>query len=247
MATQPDQLAIRGQDGRWVAILNCDGPGLDVRRHPQPRAGRPRSRRSGPRPTASAIAPGRDSTRIEHPDDPSAALGRRVDDLRPGHRDVPCPDLLAVVQEGRAAEGQADRGGPRDGVARVRIGARGQARGLARLVVVREHDRRPAVRPEPLLVLLAGRRELLGVPALPDQLEVEDEVARRAQLGRQRRIRGREQLADRHPLRVRVDEGAELGRGSRPAPAGPCRRGGSADRTGAGPRSDAGSRAGPGA
>ena len=46
--------------------------------------------------------------------------------------------------------------------------------------------------------------------SLADQLEVEHEVARRAQLGRQRRI-AREQLPDRHPLRERIDERPELG------------------------------------
>ena len=59
-------------------------------------------------------------------------------------------------------------------------------------------------------MLVAGFGEPHGAPALTDQLEVEDQVAGRAQPGSERRFSG-EQLADGHPLRIGIHESAELG------------------------------------
>ena len=103
-----------------------------------------------------------------------------------------------------------DRGRAGDLVARLRVGVRRQPRRLARLVVVREHDRRPRRRRRIAPRASGWRRRS---PRRPSAVRISSKSKTRwrgaLSFGRQRRIAG-EQLADGHPLGERIDEGAEL-------------------------------------
>ena len=101
----------------------------------------------------------------------------------------------------------------------------GEARGVPRLVVVREDDRRPAVRPEGPLAAPDRRRERRPPTTAGQELPVEDEVA--VAVSAPRRPRSSRRTARRPTsARARVDDGPEPADEGRAGPAGRCRRGG---------------------
>jgi hypothetical protein len=79
---------------------------------------------------------------------------------------------------------------------------------VARLVVVREDERRPPIRPEHRLAVLDERSPGTRGPWRADQLPVEDEVAGPGEGGRPLRA-AIEQLADREAVRKRVHQRPE--------------------------------------
>ncbi len=165
--------------------------------HPAPldRVRVPRQR--GPR--GVAVAPDR-----QRP----VPAGRRIDDLPPRHPDVAHPDLLAVVQEWRAAKGeQQHRGGLRH---RVAVSRARHTRDMPGLVVVGEDDRRPPVRAERRLALVDGRRQRLRPPGGAAQGEVEDQVPRAGVAGSDGGHAG-EQLAHAHAPWRSVEQRPEIG------------------------------------
>ena len=177
-AAEPDQAAVERQHRGGVGGLPGDVAGRRVGRHPQPwpvarepavRCVAPRHRGAG----LIAIPPRRDRA-----GDGPAAAGRRIDDLGPRNRHVGQPDLLAVIEEGRAAQRQLeDRGSLGDGVGDAGRRVIGEARHVTGLVVVRQHDRRPAALAEDRLAFGRRRCECVAPPRLLDEVEVEDEVA----------------------------------------------------------------------
>ena len=128
------------------------------------------------------------------------------------------------------ADGQ-DAGPPRPGRWRRWSGPRaptdaGQARGVARLVVVRQHDGRPAVGAEGALAAAdGGARTRAADHGRVEQLPVEDEVAIGGQRGRALG-RADEQLTDRHPPGLARRRSPGTGRSGPAGPAGRSRRGG---------------------
>ena len=159
-----------------------------VRRNGQPRPATREARLpvAGPchrRPAAITVPPSR------HPH------GRAIPGAAAGDRDVPCADLLPVVQEGRPSQRQLDRrGGLRHGIGRRPIATTERVhvpRDMSRAIVVGQHDRRPATGPGGLP---GGDRRAEG-RRRPRRLEedpVEHEVTRRRAL---RRARGRRRTA----------------------------------------------------
>ena len=211
-AAQPEQLAVRRQHRRRIGVLGRDVARLDVgaiRSHG--RAGRepavraaatPRHRRS----RLVAVPP-----RDEPPDQATAALGRRVDDLVPRHRHVARPDLLAVVEERRAAQGQAqDRGRAGDLVAGRRVGVR--ARAATPGATGRGSRARSSATPSSpnrssCFWLASAKPSAFQCWRISSKSKTRWRGA--LSLRRQRRI-AREELPDRHPSRERIDERPEL-------------------------------------
>jgi hypothetical protein len=153
-----------------------------------------------------AVPPRRDPPR-----DRAAPTGRRIDDLGARDRDVAKPDLLAVIQERRAAQRQQEhRGALGDRISDAHGRSLGKARHVARLVVIGQDDRRPATLAEDRLALRGRLGKRVRAPRLFDEVEVEDEVALRRVRAGLPWIR-REQLANGHPAAAFVDDRPELG------------------------------------
>ena len=178
---------------------------VDIGPEPQPRtaAGEPGAGTVGPRhrrAAARAIPP------VEFRADPGRG---RIDALRARHVDVAEAQLFAVVQERRPPLGQEqDRGGARDGIAGLDTDGGRQPGDVARLVVVRQHGRRPARVAERGLALRDRRPDRDGRPRRSEQGPVEDEVpiGREAGGGLDRAV---EQLADGHPAGRLVEDRPE--------------------------------------
>ena len=119
-------------------------------------------------------------------------------------RHVAQPELLAVVEERRAAEGQQqDRGGRRDRVAIGRSPADvREPRRVAGLIVVREHERRPAAAPKAASRAVDGRAHGLGRPWCRRSAPSRRRDGHRRSGPRPSPDRPVEQLADGHPARV---------------------------------------------
>ena len=206
-ARRRDQAPVQGEHRVRVGALRGDVPCRRVGPEPQPRtAGREpgaRARRS----TASACGCASDPT-SRSPGRPGPRADRRSPSRR--HVDVAQPELLAVVQERRPAQGQEqDRGG----AWRWRRWPRHRSRPPAAMrgAAGRGSTARPSASASaPNAGLALGDRgpDRGGRPRRSEQLPVEDEVAigREAGGGLDRAV---EQLADGHPAGRLVEDRPE--------------------------------------
>ena len=189
LAAQRQHGARQVQHGAGFGTLRLDAARARFGRPRQPRVGGPAVvGRRGPRDRrAAAVAPA------------------RIDDALGGNVRVLQTELLAGVEEGRAAQRQEHEHGGAG--ARLRAA---QARAHARLVVVGEDPGRPA-RAHDLLDVRDARAPRAGLPRHPERLEVEGEVelVALAEVGRDQLGPGEVHLADHHALAgVLVEHGA---------------------------------------
>ena len=180
LAAQREDGARQVQHRAVVGALRLDAARAGLGRPRQPRlggpavagVGRPRDRR------ATAVAPA------------------GIDDALGRHLRVLEAELLARVEEGRAAQGeQQQHGGARAGLRAA------QARAHARLVVVGEHPRRPAGAHD-ALDMGDARAPGAGLPRHGERLEVEGEVqlVAVAEIGGDQLRPGEVDLADHHAV-----------------------------------------------
>ncbi len=202
-----EQPAVAREDRVLVVGLARDVPNLGVGPEPQPGPARrePRPGCRGPRhrrPRLRAIPPLEVGTGMP---------GGGIDALFGRHGDIAHADLLAVIEERRPAhrERQDGRGlGDRVAIGLSARDRRREARGLARLVMVREDDGRPAIGSERPFPAPDRRGERARRPGPRQELPVEDEMPLRRQRGRA--LGGaHEHLPHRHPPRGGIHDGPE--------------------------------------
>ena len=119
------------------------------------------------------------------------------------------PELLAVVQERRAARVSSTTAAARAIASRSSPPTEAASASVTWLIVVRERRRSASGRsPKAASRSAIGRPDRAGRPRRPSELPVEDEVPIGGQAGR-RLDRPVEQLADRHPAGLLVDDRPE--------------------------------------
>ena len=210
-----EQAPIRGEHGSGIGGLAGDVAAVGIvlsGSHGRPggeavtvRRGRPGHRR----PTLVAVPPR--EVRVDE-----GAARRRIDDLVVADRDIAQPDLLAVVQERGSAQGQQDQGGgPGDAVGIGDPGRRREPRRLARLVVIGQDVRDPAVRAEHALPIVDRRPIRRRRPRRGQQPPIEHEMPRL----RASRAACSQSLANSSPTDIRPGTSSTIAR-NRPISSG---------------------------